>query len=229
MLRRHPLAPLVVAASLLLLAAAPAAVASPVHIRFSAFSGDATLSEDMGAGGDTPIFFTEQVQWTLAHSAEARIAVGRPVKVAVRITVRGSAHGVYAVLDRNGNATQHVSYQCSSRATRTQNATARIFKNRNGVLRLTMALIAPGGLDPGAARCTDKEQAQTFEFPTGTAWVAAQLKETQLVPASGAPSESPGTHAHPVRVHDVPHPQYSVPYVERAQFTARLGFTRERA
>jgi hypothetical protein len=228
MFRYHQLATpaAVAAASVLLFAAAPASAATPVHVRFVAYSGDATLTEDMGAGSDTPIFFTEQLHWTLPHAVERRVGIGHPAKVPVRITVHGSAQGVYAVLDRNGNATQHVPYQCSSRATRLQTATARIFINRNRVLRLTVSLIAAGGLDPGAARCTDSDQAQTFEFPTGTQWVASQLKETQLVTRVGAPAQPPILHAHPLHVHDVPNPPYSVRYVEREQFAVSLGFTR---
>jgi hypothetical protein len=154
------------------------------------------------------------------------LRVGETAKVPVRITVQGSAHGVYAVLGPNGGATQHVPYDCSSHATRVQNARARIVESSAGVLRLTMTLINPGGLNPGAPTCTDKEQALTFEFPTGTDWVASQLKASGVLARVGAPAAGPPvSHTVPLRVHDVPDPPYSIPYVERAQFTFRLGFT----
>src|SRR5690349_14285139 len=49
----------------MLVASTPALAASAVHIRVSVFSGAATLTEDIGAKTDTPIFFTEQVSWSL--------------------------------------------------------------------------------------------------------------------------------------------------------------------
>jgi hypothetical protein len=225
-LNHRPAVGIAAAATLMLLAGgAPARAAPPAYIRVSVFSGSATLTEDIGGKTDTPIFFTQQIRWSLPGPVERRLRVGETVEVPVRVSVQGSAHGVYGVLDPNGSVTQHVPYDCSSHATRVQNAHARIIKSLTGVLRLTMTLINPGGLNPGAPTCTDKEQELTFEFPTGTAWVASQLKASGVLARVGAPAAGPVSHTIPLRVHDVPDPPYSIAYVERAQFTVRLGFT----
>jgi hypothetical protein len=226
-LNHPPATSVAVAAALALLAGgAPARAAAPAHIRVSVFSGSATLTEDIGGKTDTPIFFTEQVRWSLPGAVERLLRVGETAKVPVRISVRGSAHGVYAVLGPNGGPTQHVSYDCSSHATRVQNARARIVKSPAGVLHLTMTLINPGGLNAGAPTCTDKEQALTFEFPTGTDWIASQLKASGVLTPVGAPAAgSPVSRTIPLRVHDVPNPPYSIAYIERAQISFRLGFT----
>jgi hypothetical protein len=214
----------VVAAALMLVGAATASASSGVRLRVSVFSGSATLSEDIGADSDTPIFFTEQVRWSLPGAVERRVAVGQTVSVPVHIRVQGSAHGVYAVLDRNGDATDHVSYQCTSHASHTQAAHLRVTKAPSGALHLSLALLSPGGLDAGAAQCTDKEQAQTFMFPSGTAWVTSELTLHMLLPPVGAATDR--TTRQPAVRHNVPHPAYSTAYLERAQFTSRLKFTR---
>jgi hypothetical protein len=213
-------------AVMMLVASTPAMAASAVHIRVSVFSGAATLTEDIGAKTDTPIFFTEQVSWSLVAPVERRLRLGETAKVPVRINVQGSAHGVYAIIDTNGTATQHVPYDCTSHRTRVQNALARLVKSPNGVVHLTMTLFSPGTLYPGSATCTDKEQALTFEFPSGTEWTASQLKASGVLARIGAPAAGPpATHTIPLRVHDVPDPPYSITYVERAKSSFRLGFT----
>src|SRR5919201_414943 len=92
-------------------ALAPAAASTPVHLQITRFTAAATLTEDMGGGSDTPIFFTEQLKWSLRAPVDRRVAVGGHAKVPVRIHVKASAHGVYAVLDPH-KPTSYVPYDC---------------------------------------------------------------------------------------------------------------------
>jgi hypothetical protein len=203
----------------------PAAAAStPVHLRVTAFTGAATLTEDVDGGSDTPIFFTEQLKWSLPAPVDRRVVVGGHAKVPVRIHVKASARGVYAVIGEN--AAPSVPYDCTAQATSVQNARLTVSKAPSGVLHLALALIAPGGLRPGGAECTDEEQAYTFFFPAGTRWMAGQLTQRAVIGPAGAPAGEPVSHIHPRVVHEVRDSPTSADYVERVQFTDLLGFRR---
>jgi hypothetical protein len=199
---------------------ASAQAASGLLVNLSSFSGTATYGEDLGAQSMTPISFTEQITWKLVGATQRRVKVGQTVTVPVRVTVKGTAHGQYAVIDRTGQTTSLVPYDCTSALARTQRASLRLTHRPSGANRLTFSLIRPGGLDAGGATCTDKEQAQTLFFPTGSKWLASQLGYWLVVYGPGTPvsritGQSQITHG----CGSTP------PCVERLHFESRVKLT----
>jgi hypothetical protein len=186
--------------------AASAQAASGLLVELSAFSGTATYGVDLGAQSTTPILFSEQITWKLVGEARRRVTIGQTVTVPVRVTVRGAAHGQYAVIDQTGQTTSLVPYDCTS----------SMSHRPSGANRLTLALIRPQGLDAGAATCTDKEQARTLFFPTGSKWLASELAYYVLV---SAPQPVSRITAQP----KIEHGCGSTPScVERLQFQSRV-------
>jgi hypothetical protein len=210
----------VVAAVTLGSGAASAREASGLLVKLSSFSGTATYGVDLGPESMTPIFFTEQVTWKLIGATQRRVKVSQTVMVPVRVTIKGAAHGQYAVIDQTGQVTSLVPYDCTSALARTQRASLRLTHRPSGANRLTFALIRPDGLDAGGATCTDKDQAETLSFPTGSKWLAAQLGYWLVASQLGTPI------SRITRQHQITHGCGSTPpCVERLQFESRVKFT----
>jgi len=190
-------------------------------VKLSAYSGTATYGEDLGAQSMTPISFTEQITWRLVGATQRRVKIGQAVTVPVRVSVKGSAHGQYAVIDRTGQITSLIPYDCTSALARTQYASVRLTHRPSGANRLTFALLREvGGLDAGGATCTDAEQAKTLFFPTGSRWLVLQMTYWLNVVADGQPTgritgQSPITHSW----------GSTPPCVERLHFESRVRFT----
>jgi hypothetical protein len=219
--RRLGLIVAVVAAAALGPGAAAQAAAPGLLLNLSTYSGTATYGEDLGPQSTTPISFTEQITWRLVGATQRRVMIGQAITVPVRVAVKGSAHGQYAVIDRTGQITSLVPYDCTSALARTQYASVRLTHRPSGVNRLTFALIREvGGLDPGAATCTDAEQAETLFFPTGSRWLVLHMIFSLNVIGDGRPKgrvtgQSPITH----RCGSTP------PCVEHLQSESRVRFT----
>ena len=196
----------------------PSAAPAGLGVTLSTFSGSATYGEDLSPESDTPIFFTERITWSLAGgAAHRRIGVGQTVTVPVRIKVTGSAHGAYAIVDQT---TTLVPYSCSASAVHVQQARVRLSRSAAAGNRLTATLIRAGALATGPVTCTDAEQARTFEFPTGSRWVADRLGSRVLVSRLGEQIDRTTSQT------KVVHRCGSQPTcVERLQFRSRLKFT----
>jgi hypothetical protein len=199
--------------------AASAQAAPGLLVKLSAFSGTATYGVDLGAQTMTPILFTEQITWKLVGATQRRVKIGQTVMVPVRVAVKGAAHGQYLVIDRTGQVTSVVPYDCTSSLSRLQRAELTLTHRPSGANRLTLALIRPEGLDAGAATCTDEEQAKTLFFPTGSRWLASEMAYFVLVSAGQPVSRITGQSKIEHGCGSTP------PCVERLQFESRAKLT----
>jgi hypothetical protein len=209
-----------VAALLVLSSGQSASAASGLLVKVSAYSGTATFSEDLNPKSDTPIFFSDEITWSLPGAVQRRVAVGQTARVPVRIRVHGTVHGVYAILGPMGEATSYVPYDCTALWVGVQAAQLRLTRATNGVRRLTVELMRPETLHNGVLRCTDKEQGETVYFPSGSPWLASHLVSREPVARLGVQIER-GTSRPTIR--HVCGTQAPV-CVERLKFTSRLRF-----